>query len=86
MHRWQQLPLKLPGPKYTNYYFGIALPFWLLAILCGVAPVLRWNPRRLCRRRRLAAGLCPACGYDMRATPERCPECGTTPKRSRRRS
>lgn len=33
--------------------------------------------RRLRRRRRVANSLCPSCGYDVRASRNRCPECGT---------
>ena len=54
----------------------VALPYWALLLLSAAAPVARgvvWYRGR--RRRRV--GLCPSCGYDLRATPDRCPECGT---------
>ena len=55
----------------------VAVPHWLPALLSSLAPA-RWLVRRLLRRRPGRAGLCPSCGYDLRATPERCPECGVT--------
>jgi hypothetical protein len=54
---------------------AIWLPHWFLALLFAVLPAVR--VRAMIRnRRRFGAGLCPACGYDLRATPGRCPECG----------
>jgi hypothetical protein len=32
---------------------------------------------RLTYHTRTARGLCPECGYDIRASADRCPECGT---------
>ena len=60
---------------------GVA-PFWSVTAATG-APPLGWMAltlgSALRRRRRLKTrSLCPTCGYDLRATPDRCPECGTS--------
>lgn len=54
----------------------IAVPYWALFVSTAALPagrVLLWRRAR----RRAHAGYCRACGYDLRASGERCPECGT---------
>ena len=53
----------------------LVVPFWFLVILFSVLPLASIR-RALRDRKRHAHGLCPHCGYDLRATPGRCPECG----------
>lgn len=61
-------------------YVNIEAPFWMPATITAFLPAIwttalvsRWQQRRHLER----SGLCPRCGYDLRASPERCPECGT---------
>jgi len=54
----------------------LLLPF-LPVLLVGGAAIWRQQFRR-------RHGLCVACGYDLRGTPEGCPECGRLVRRSRR--
>ena len=55
---------------------AVALPAWFLLLLTAIGPVL-WLRRRLRTGRQYPVGHCARCGYDLRATPTRCPECGS---------
>jgi hypothetical protein len=57
---------------------SIAVPYWFWTAASALMPSVWVIQRRRNRQWRLA-GLCPTCGYDLRATPERCPECGAVP-------
>ena len=60
----------------THWWLITPLWFWLVAF--AVLPA-RSCACALTKRRRICNASCPTCGYDLRATPDRCPECGGVP-------
>ena len=60
---------------YRSDRWILAGPHWAPMALLLVLPAA-WARRRRKARRARRLGLCPACGYDLRASPGLCPECG----------
>jgi hypothetical protein len=79
--RWQTTapapPVAMPLAGFVQRERHVSIPFWLLI---GVTTTAGWllGRRNWLVRRRVINGQCPACGYDVRATPDHCPECGFT--------
>jgi hypothetical protein len=67
--RWHE---RLDVPLWTARYSRIGL----LALVLPAANFASRVAGGVRHGRRRATGLCPACGYDLRASPNRCPECG----------
>ena len=59
----------------------VAIPYWSLVVVTGILPLRSWLliRGRWRREKRRRLGLCEQCGYDLRGTPDRCPECGVAP-------
>ena len=76
--RWFQAPVSGGGfvPGSTRSYTA---PIWPLTLASAVLPVIAARAMLLRRRERVRRqrGLGPSCNYDVRATPNRCPERGT---------
>jgi hypothetical protein len=72
------------GPKSIDNNFKLSLipwraltvPYEVLAAVTAIVPI-GWVSRILRSQRRVLHGLCPTCGYDLRFSADRCPECGT---------
>jgi hypothetical protein len=78
---WQAPPVplrfSLAGVRYLDNGSGfyLTIPTLIVVVSVVIAPSFRlWL--RLRRRNAFPAGCCENCGYDLRATTERCPECG----------
>jgi hypothetical protein len=72
---WQRGAVTSALGTHQQRVLLLTVPYWLpLLVFTTTAWLLARRPLRERRRRR--AGHCPACGYDIRATPQRCPECG----------
>jgi hypothetical protein len=64
-------------PMLKEVWFG-AVPLWVVAIVMAIPLTVTFIRGRRARVRH-SKGQCRNCGYDLRASPERCPECGCVP-------
>jgi hypothetical protein len=68
---------EVTGTKVQDTYMrGVTLPYWVIVLPLQLFPIL-WLIQLARYWRRKREGFCFKCGYDLRASIEKCPECGT---------
>lgn len=66
-------------PIWDGTMHAEAFPLYPLLVLLAI-PLCLWVIAHRRQARRELEGKCPNCGYDLRATSDRCPECGMIPR------
>lgn len=82
-HPRERLWMEIDGRRWTTgdraVYRSVVVPWGAMMVVALLLPVLalrrmirvdRWTVRK-------RKGLCQTCGYNLKESPERCPECGT---------
>lgn len=69
---------RLTGQCWSGRQYELFVPFWVLCFAAFI-PSICWLTIATRRMKRCKNGYCPQCGYDLRATPNHCPECGMLP-------
>ncbi len=73
---WVTMLRSVIDPRNSATVSGVEVPMGFLFVLFASYPTIAFIRGPLRRRRRRKRGLCLTCGYDLRGSPERCPECG----------
>ena len=68
-------PVTVAVPPATWWRYSVYVPHYAVVLATAALPAA-WLLRRRRQKRMRQSGLCTRCGYDLRATPGRCPECG----------
>jgi hypothetical protein len=71
----------LGSPSFWSSVLVLAVSLWLIVGSHGVVRLVLWARSAAGTRGAETPGICAKCGYDLRATPDRCPECGTIPQK-----
>jgi hypothetical protein len=74
--RWTVVWLKYAQGLGVMRNRQIVAPCWFIFLLLAAVPAFA---AARAFRHKPEPGICSKCGYDLRATPDRCPECGTIP-------